>query len=253
MCGLAGLLSRASAPAADIGEIVATMTGSLAHRGPDAEGIWTDREAGFAFGHRRLSIVDVSAAGAQPMHSSSGRWVTVYNGELYNTEDIRAELARVGHVVEWRGHSDTEVILEAVSVWGVQASIEKFNGIFALALWDRRERELWLVRDRVGVKPLYWARLPDGTILFGSELRALRRHPHFRAEIEPRAVAAFMRSACIPAPLTIYRGVHKLPPAHILNVKAGAEPALRCYWNLAGHRGGRPARPRRPIGARACR
>jgi asparagine synthase (glutamine-hydrolysing) len=232
MCGIAGILSGENAPATDIGAIVSAMNGALAHRGPDAEGTWIDREAGLAFGHRRLSIVDVSVAGAQPMHASNGRWVTVYNGELYNTEDIRAELVHAGHVVNWRGHSDTEVILEAISVWGVQAAIKKFNGIFAIAFWDRRERELWLVRDRVGVKPLYWTRLTDGTVLFGSELRALLRHPNCRAEIEPRAVAAFLRSACIPAPLTIYRGVHKLLPAHLLNVKAGSEPALHCYWNL---------------------
>jgi asparagine synthase (glutamine-hydrolysing) len=232
MCGLAGILSGANTPATDIGAIVSAMNDVLAHRGPDAEGTWVDREAGLAFGHRRLSIVDVSPAGAQPMHASNGRWVTVYNGELYNTEDIRAELVHAGHVVNWRGHSDTEVILEAVSVWGVQAAVEKFNGIFAIAFWDRRERELWLVRDRIGVKPLYWTRLMDGTILFGSELRALLRHPNCPAEIEPRAVAALLRSACIPAPLTIYRGVHKLLPAHLLSVKAGAEPALSCYWNL---------------------
>ena len=177
-CGLAGLLSGANTPATDIGAIVAAMNGVLAHRGPDAEGTWVDREAGLAFGHRRLSIVVLAPAGAQPMHASNGRWVTVYNGELYNTEDSRAELGHAGHVVNWRGHSDTEVILEAVSVWGLQVAIEKFNGIFAIAFWDRRERELWLARDRIGVKPLYWTRLTDGTTLFGSELRALLRHPN---------------------------------------------------------------------------
>jgi asparagine synthase (glutamine-hydrolysing) len=231
MCGLAGILCRANATA-DISEIVAAMNGVLSHRGPDAEGTWVDREAGLAFGHRRLSIVDLSPAGSQPMHAFNGRWVAIYNGELYNTEDIRAELVRAGHVVNWRGHSDTEVMLEAVSLWGVQAAVEKFNGIFAIAFWDRRERELWLVRDRIGVKPLYWTRLSNGTILFGSELRALLRHPDCIAEIEPRAVAAFLRSACIPAPLTIYRGVHKLLPAHILSVKAGGEPTAHRYWNL---------------------
>ncbi len=114
------------------------------------------------------------------MHASNERWVTVYNGELYNTEDLRSEIEQAGGAVRWRGHSDTEVILEAVSLWGVQRSVERFNGIFALALWDRHERRLWLVRDRMGVKPLYWSKLADGTVVFGSELRALRRHRNAR-------------------------------------------------------------------------
>ena len=153
MCGLAGLLTRPGT--SDLSGTLAAMTGVLAHRGPDAEGLWTEPEAGIGLGHRRLSIVDLSEAGAQPMHSANGRWVTVYNGELYNTEDIRAELTAAGHVVNWRGHSDTEVILEAVSLWGVERAAEKFNGIYALILWDRKERALWLIRDRLGVKPLY--------------------------------------------------------------------------------------------------
>ncbi len=232
MCGLAGILRRSAAGAEDLSKTIAAMTDTLAHRGPDADGTWVDREAGVALGHRRLSIVDLSPAGAQPMRSADERWITIYNGELYNTEDVRAEIEQAGHAVAWRGHSDTEVILEAVTLWGVPAAVQRFNGIFALVLWDRRERQLWLIRDRIGVKPLYWARLPNGTVLFGSELRALLRHPDCTAEIEPRAVAAFVRSACIPAPLTIYRGIHKLPPARILSVKAGGEPTLRCYWNL---------------------
>lgn len=208
------------------------MTRALAHRGPDAQDTWIDRDAGIALGHRRLSIVDLSPAGAQPMLSSNGRWVTVYNGELYNTENIRAELVRAGHIVNWRGHSDTEVILEAVSLWGVKTATEKFNGISALALWDRRDRQLWLVRDRLGVKPLYWSRLDDGTLLFGSELRALRSHPRCNAQIDPQAVAEFLRSACIPAPLTVYRGIRKLPPAHVLRIGSDAEPDISCYWDL---------------------
>lgn len=120
MCGLTGILRRAGRSTADIGDTLSAMTGVLQHRGPDAEGTWIDREAGFALGHRRLSIVDLTPAGAQPMHASNERWVTVYNGELYNTEDIRSEIEQAGGAVRWRGHSDTEVILEAVSLWGVQ-------------------------------------------------------------------------------------------------------------------------------------
>jgi asparagine synthase (glutamine-hydrolysing) len=232
MCGITGLFDPTGSSAADLGALTAAMTATLAHRGPDADGIWVDGEAGIALGHRRLAIVDLTPAGAQPMTSAEERWITVYNGELYNTEDLRAEIEAAGHRVNWRGHSDTEVILEAVTLWGVVEATKRFNGIFALALWDRRERRLWLVRDRLGVKPLYWARLPNGGLLFASELRAMRAHPRFDATVHPQAVAAYLRSACIPAPLTIYRKAWKLPPAHILSVSARADPETIRYWNL---------------------
>lgn len=208
------------------------MANSLAHRGPDASGTWADQHAGIALGHRRLSIVDLSAAGAQPMLSADGRWVAIYNGEAYNTEDLREEIVKAGHTVNWRGHSDTEVILEAVSQWGIVEATKRLNGIFALALWDRKERHLWLIRDRLGIKPIYWTRHANGTFLFGSELRALRMYPEFDPQIDPRAVAAYLQSACIPAPMTIYRNVWKLAPAHILSIGAGREPKIQCYWNL---------------------
>lgn len=232
MCGITGFLLRAEISANEIGDRLAAMAGALAHRGPDADGSWIDPAAGVALGHRRLSIVDLSASGAQPMSSANGRWVTVYNGELYNTAELRAEVEKANPEVAWRGHSDTEVMLEAIALWGVNSAIAQCDGMFALALWDRQERRLWLVRDRLGIKPLYWARLPDGALLFGSELRALRSHPSFAAEIDPNAVAAYLRSACIPAPHTIYRHVHKLPPAHILHVGTRDEPTISCYWDL---------------------
>lgn len=232
MCGLAGFLCKPSAGATPPHETIRAMTESLAHRGPDAGTEWLDEDVCIALGHRRLSIIDLSPAGAQPMHSSDGRWVTIYNGELYNTEDLRAEVVQAGFTGNWRGHSDTEVILEAVSLWGVERAAAKFNGIFALALWDRRERRLWLVRDRLGVKPLYWAQLADGTVLFGSELRALRLHPKCPRQIDHQAVAAFLHSACVPDPLTIYRGIHKLMPAHILSVSPGGAPTTTCYWDI---------------------
>jgi asparagine synthase (glutamine-hydrolysing) len=230
MCGIAGVFD--SIGSSQIGPITGAMTATLAHRGPDANGLWIDAEAGIALGHRRLSIVDLTQAGAQPMASANGRWLTVYNGELYNTEDLRGEIAAAGHRVNWRGHSDTEVILEAVTKWGVLEAVKRFNGIFALALWDRHERRLWLIRDRIGVKPLYWAKLSNGGIVFASELRALRAHPGFDATINPPAVAAYLRSACIQGPLTIYRKAWKIPPAHILSIAAQAEPKTFCYWNL---------------------
>lgn len=232
MCGIAGLLNSRGSAAAELGTLTGAMTDSLAHRGPDADGVWIDGERGIGLGHRRLSIVDLSPAGAQPMTSADERWITVYNGELYNTEDLRAEIETNGHRVNWRGHSDTEVILEAVTLWGVVEATKKFNGIFALALWDRRDRRLWLVRDRLGVKPLYWGKLPNGGLLFGSELRALRAHPRFDASLNMSAVAGYLRSACVAAPLTIYRNAWKLPPAHMLSVSAEEEPTLVRYWNL---------------------
>ena len=232
MCGIAGFLDRANLPANDIRDRLAAMAGTLAHRGPDADGLWTDPEAGVALGHRRLSVVDLSTAGSQPMASANGRWITVYNGELYNTSELRAEVERAYPAVHWRGHSDTEVMLEAVTLWGVTATIERCNGMFAIAFWDRHERRLWLVRDRLGIKPLYWARLPNGGLLFGSELRALRSHPSFVARVDPQSVTAYLRSACIPAPHTIYRDTYKLPAGHLMSVELGKEPAISCYWDL---------------------
>ncbi len=232
MCGIAGLLLATQASATELGALTQGMTDTLAHRGPDADGVWIDDVSGVGLGHRRLSIVDLTAAGAQPMASADERWITTYNGELYNTEDLRSQIEAEGHRVNWRGHSDTEVILEAVTLWGVVEAVKKFNGIFALALWDRRDRRLWLVRDRLGIKPLYWGRLGTSGLLFGSELRALRAHPRFDASLDMQAVAAYLRSACIAAPRTIYRDAFKLPPAHILSVASGEDPKLTCYWNL---------------------
>ncbi|MEP7029774.1 MAG: asparagine synthase (glutamine-hydrolyzing) [Pseudolabrys sp.] len=232
MCGLTGLFCPTGSSATELGERTSAMTATLAHRGPDADGVWLDAQAGICLGHRRLSIVELSAAGSQPMSSANDRWVTVYNGELYNTEDLRSEIEKTGHHINWRGHSDTEVILEAVAYWGVVEATKRFNGIFALALWDRRDRQLWLIRDRLGIKPLYWGRLPNGGLLFGSELRALRAHPQFDATINMSAVAGYLRSACVAAPLTIYSKAWKVPPAHMLCISANAEPLSICYWNL---------------------
>ena len=166
------------------------------------------------------------------MISADGRWIMSYNGEAYNTEELRREVAKANPNVRWRGHSDTEVILEAVSIWGVSGAIERVNGMFVIAFWDRRDRRLWLVRDRLGIKPVYWSLLQDGAFLFASELRALSAYPGFTPRIDPGAVALYMRHACIPAPLTIYQRVFKLPPAHLLTIEPGGEPKLSCYWNL---------------------
>ncbi len=207
------------------------MNDTIAHRGPDGDGVWVDKAAGVALAHRRLAIVDLSPLGRQPMVSADGRWVIAYNGEIYNFQDLRAELATQGSV--FRGHSDTEVLVEAVAAWGVEATARRLIGIFAFALWDRQERVLHLARDHVGVKPLYWARFGD-TLLFGSQIKALRAHPAFRAEVDRDALAAYARFAYVPAPHSIHKGVYKLEPGCILTFRGLAAPERTVYWSLAG-------------------
>lgn len=235
MCGFAGILDlnrRTSQAALRAG--VARMTATLRHRGPDDAGVWLDPAAGLALGHRRLSIVDLSPAGHQPMLSASGRYAIVFNGEIYNAPQLRRELDDVtAGSIPFRGHSDTEVMLAAFAHWGVQPGLSRMNGMFAFALWDRHEQVLYLGRDRFGEKPLYygWA---GKTFLFGSELKALRSHPDLRGDINRGALALYLRHNCIPAPHSIYEGVYKLPPATILSVSADADEAVvpQPYWSL---------------------
>ena len=235
MCGIAGYLSlNNSCGAAQMNALAGTMADALAHRGPDDRGTWADPEAGIALGHRRLAIIDLSPAGHQPMSSASGRFVVVYNGEIYNYREILAELQRSDPAsFPMRGHSDTEVMLVAFDRWGVEATLPRLEGMFAMAVWDRSRRVLWLARDRLGKKPLYYGRFgPE--ILFASELKALRAHPAFRAELEPAALASFLRYNCVPAPLSIFRNVHKLPAAAWLRIAAdGSTHGPFAYWSLA--------------------
>jgi asparagine synthase (glutamine-hydrolysing) len=209
------------------------MADQLIHRGPDDSGVWVDAEAGIALGFRRLAIVDLSPTGHQPMTSSNSRHVMVFNGEVYNFGELRKDLESRGH--GFRGHSDTEVMLEAVSEWGLEAAVKKFVGMFAFALWDRRDRVLHLVRDRLGIKPLYWG-WQGKTFLFGSELKALRVHPDFDPEINRGALALYLRYGYIPQPHSIYQGIRKLPPGHILSLRAGAQTSSELsgtalYWS----------------------
>jgi asparagine synthase (glutamine-hydrolysing) len=232
MCGFAGFLQSSTSTPEVMRETVRTMSATLQHRGPDDAGVWTDATSGIALGHQRLSIIDLSAEGHQPMRSISGRYVIAFNGEIYNFEDLRKELDGEGFA--WRGHSDTEVMLAAFERWGVSGSLERFNGMFAFALWDRTERVLHLARDRLGEKPLYYGRMGQ-TLLFASELKALRTHPAWRGEVDRDALAAYLRHSYVPAPHSIYRGIFKLPPAHHLVVSAsdkGAMPAPRAYWSM---------------------
>lgn len=228
MCGIAGFWG--GAPEAAIAE---RMARRIQTRGPDDSGVWMDEAAGLALAHRRLSILDLSPAGHQPMVSTCGRYVLVYNGEIYNHQDLREELERAGGAYDWRGHSDTETLLAALRHWGIQGALERLNGMFAFALWDASERTLFLARDRMGEKPLYYGRSGD-TFLFGSELKALTAHPAWRGEVDRDALALYMRHNYVPAPWSIYRGIAKLPPAHFVAIRDGGrdvgDPV--CYWDL---------------------
>jgi asparagine synthase (glutamine-hydrolysing) len=228
MCGIAGVLISSTTARATLERDARTMTDSLAHRGPDDHGVWTDLDAGIALGHRRLSIVDLSPAGHQPMTSADGRFVIVYNGEIYNFQDLRPGLEARG--VKFRGHSDTEVMLEAFAAYGIAPTVKRLIGMFAIAVWDRRDRTLSLIRDRIGIKPLYWAQF-DGLFMFGSELKALRQHPGWRPQTKPDAVASFMRHNYIPAPHTIYQNVYKLEPGTILTLPYGGTPQIERFWD----------------------
>lgn len=211
------------------------MTGSLAHRGPDDEGAWADLEAGIALGHRRLSILDLSPAGRQPMSSASGRFVIIMNGEIYNHAELRSAIEASGLRTAWRGHSDTETLLAVMEKRGVEAALTATVGMFALALWDRQDRVLTLARDRTGEKPLYYGWFGD-VLLFASELKAMRRHPAFRGDVSREALAMYMRCGYIPAPLTIFRSVRKLRPGSLIRVPArdaaGTEPEVRTWWSM---------------------
>ena len=232
MCGIAGVLGDRGVDA----ETATRMTRVLAHRGPDDQGIWLDAEAGIALGHRRLSIIDLSPAGHQPMLSPGGRYVIILNGEIYNYAELRAELAAQGHRFEWRGHSDTEVLLAGFEAWGIKATLQRASGMFAIALWDKAERALTLARDRLGEKPLYYGRQggPKGPFLFASELKALRQHPAFVAEVDREALSLLLRYLAVPAPLSIYRGISKLMPGTMLTLRYGAaEHVIEQYWSGA--------------------
>jgi len=232
MCGIAGIVGERGVTE----ETVIRMTRSLSHRGPDDEGVWTDPDAGIGFGHRRLSIIDLSPAGHQPMLSPSGRYVITFNGEIYNYADIRRALEAEGRHHNWRGHSDTEVLLAGFDAWGIRSTLERASGMFAFALWDRHERSLTLARDRLGEKPLYYGRQPGqrGPFLFASELKAIQQHPAFKWEVDRRALGLLVRYLAIPAPFSIFRGISKLLPGTILTLRDGhAEPVVEAYWSGA--------------------
>lgn len=237
MCGLVGWLDPTGMPDEPAArQLLGTMRDRLAHRGPDDAGAWIDGDAGLALGFRRLAILDLSAAGHQPMVSANGRYVMVLNGEIYNFAEMRADIEAVAGPLAWRGRSDTEVLIEAIALWGVEAALRRANGMFALAVWDREARTLHLARDRIGKKPLYygWA---GRAFVFGSELKALWPHPGFDVALDEDALSAYLRLGYAPGARTIFRAISKLRAGHVLCLSVDAASRREAgistaYWSL---------------------
>ncbi|MGD9107963.1 MAG: asparagine synthase (glutamine-hydrolyzing) [Gammaproteobacteria bacterium] len=228
MCGIVGYINNTKL---DDKAVIQRMVDALVHRGPDDSGYWISDNHNVVLCHRRLSILDLSAEGHQPMQSACGRYVIVFNGEVYNFAELRSELEKLNH--KFRGHSDTEIMLAAISQWGLQNAVKRFNGMFAFALWDKKEKLLHLVRDRAGIKPLYYG-WHNGTFLFSSELKALRLHPHFNTTIDRDALALYFQYGYVPAPYSIYKNIYKLLPGTILTIKSREKNFLTdpiSYWS----------------------
>ncbi len=233
MCGFTGVFDPSNQFREEqLQEVVGRMADTLRHRGPDDRGVWVNAAQGIALGHRRLSILDLSPAGHQPMLSPSGRYCITYNGEIYNYRALRMELESTGH--KFKGHSDTEVLVAAVEEWGVGQALARIGGMFAFGLWDSRDRVLYLARDRLGKKPLYFGRIAGG-LVFGSELKALRKHPSFNNDLDRDALTLFLRHSYIPAPHSIYQGIYKLPPGSSLRIDARAATECRRLEDFSQH------------------
>ena len=236
MCGLVGYLSSQQAYVDETKVIIANMSEKINHRGPDGHGVWIDPEEGIALAHQRLSILDLSEAGHQPMISASGRYVITFNGEVYNHLEIRNQIEDEVGAIKWKGHSDTETLLAGIDFWGLKKTLNQTKGMFALSLWDKNEKKLFLARDRIGEKPLYYGWQGEGkntAFLFGSELKALRAHPSFQSNINRDAICLLLRHNCIPAPYSIYQGISKLEPGSILSVSLdNLDPKISTYWSV---------------------
>ncbi|WP_299774355.1 asparagine synthase (glutamine-hydrolyzing) [uncultured Tateyamaria sp.] len=232
MCGITGFLFSGQAEVKARSEPhLRAMMDAISHRGPDSQGLWIDPEAGVGLGHLRLAIVDLSPAGHQPMASACDRYQIVYNGEIYNHAALRRDLEQAGHAPSWRGTSDTEVLLAGITAWGLEDTLARAEGMFAIALWDRKDRSLTLARDRLGEKPLYYG-WQGGVFLFGSELKALRAHPAFHGEVRRDALTAMLRHGHVPEDLTIYSGVQKLRPGEMATLSnAQPDPRRWFYWD----------------------
>lgn len=232
MCGVAGFLDTSLRSSNDaLRQVAERMGRALQHRGPDSSGCWTDETCGIAFSHRRLAVIDVSSAGHQPMISANGRYVICFNGEIYNHVELRKALSKAGSAPDWRGYSDTETILAAVSAWGLEETLVRSYGMFAFALWDRKERSLHLARDRIGEKPLYYGWL-GRVFVFASEVKALRRHPAWKGDIDRGALTLYMRHGYVPDPYCIHVGLHKLLPGTTLRLDHNTSSIVtRTYWS----------------------
>ncbi|KTD60733.1 asparagine synthase (glutamine-hydrolyzing) [Legionella shakespearei] len=238
MCGITGYFTPWwGLNEEDMRTILTRMTHSIKSRGPDDHGLWVDASAGVALGHRRLAILDLSDAGHQPMVSSTGRYVTVFNGEIYNHLSLRNEIEALNAGIEWRGHSDTETLLAAIELWGFEETLKRCIGMFAIAVWDRKERELFLARDRMGEKPLYFGWQGEGSkavFFFASELKALKQFPTFKDTVNRDALTLFLRHNYVPAPYTIYHGIHKLIPGTMLCLsERKREPQIKAFWSMS--------------------
>ncbi|MBI9043080.1 MAG: asparagine synthase (glutamine-hydrolyzing) [Anaerolineaceae bacterium] len=230
MCGITGFWDQSQCTnEKDFRNILSIMNEKIFHRGPDQNGMWFNAQDGIGFGFRRLAIQDLSPTGHQPMHSADGRFTIIFNGEIYNFNELRNELLALGY--PFRGVSDTEVILAAISHWGIEKSISRLNGMFAIALWDFAEKCLYLIRDRIGIKPLYYG-WKGKTLLFGSELKSLRTHPRFQNEINRNALHLLLTHNYIPGPSTIYEDIFKLKPGTYLQIKADGSSQQKVYWSL---------------------
>ena len=237
MCGITGFYSKTLS---NFNDVILKMNSAISHRGPDSSNYWMDKNAGIVFGHQRLSIIDLSQDGNQPMKSNSGRFIITYNGEIYNHLEIRRELAEINLNIKWKSTTDTETLLEALEFWGVEKTLKKINGMFAFGLWDKKDRSLILVRDRIGEKPLYFGwqgKGLDKVFFFGSELKALKEHPQFNKEINRDAIALQLRYNCIPDQYSIYKNIYKLLPGHYLqltenDLKKNLLPDPKIYWSL---------------------
>ena len=237
MCGISGFYSKTSSM---FNNAIKNMNSAISHRGPDTDGVWIDKSSGVFFGHQRLSIIDLSKAGNQPMVSHSERFVITYNGEIYNHLEIRNEIEKNGFSINWRGTSDTETLLQAIECWGIETTLKKILGMYAFVVWDKKKRSLLIARDRMGEKPIYFGWQGNGNnkvFLFGSELKSLKAHPSFERQINRDVIPLQLHHNCIPAPYSIYKNIYKLLPAHFMELKEsdlnqGLLPNSKPYWSL---------------------
>ena len=229
MCGIVGFIDPDGFSLNNAKQIGDAMGKAIQYRGPDHSGLWIDKDHGVTLAHQRLAIIDLSKSAHQPMVSSSGRYVMCFNGEIYNHLDLRSELESGGKSPPWRSHSDTETILACIDIYGLKETLVKLVGMFSIALWDKSAKEIFLARDRIGEKPLYYGSHGQ-LLLFSSELKALRAHPKFTPKINRDALSLFLRHNYIPQPYSIYEGIKKLPPGHFVRLKKNAVPEQ--YWSL---------------------